>query len=110
METSIIDLSWFCFVVPLGIVLIVAVFGARSRFRYAKRIREAQKRGAFEDMNTPKQKNRFRWGALAALIGVVGVMSSLVALVLQRLGVIPLSIGIVFMSLGLFGTRAVIAG
>ena len=56
METNTIDLSWLCFVIPMGIVLVVTIFGTRSRLRYAKRIMDAQNRSAFDDMNTPKQK------------------------------------------------------
>jgi len=110
METNTIDLSWLCLVIPMGIILIVAIFGTRSRLRYAKRIREAQNRGAFDDMNTPKQKTRFRWLALMALIGVIGAMGSLAILILQRFGIILIPMGIVLASLGLFGVLGAIAG
>src|SRR5687767_10369420 len=110
METNTIDLSWLCLVIPMGIMLIAAFFGTRSRLRYAKRIMETQNRGAFNDMNTPKQKTRFRWLALLALTGVIGAMGSLIVLILQSFGMVPISIGIVFVSLVAFGVLGAIAG
>lgn len=110
MVTNTIDLSWLCFVILMGIIFVTAFFGTRSRLRYAKRIMEAQKRGAFDDMNTPKQKTRFRWLASIALIGIIGAMSSLAILILQRFGIIPISMGIVLACLGLFTVLGAIAG
>lgn len=110
METRTVDLSWLCLVILLGIVLIAAIFGTRSGLRYAKRIMDAQNRGAFDDMNTPKQKGRFRWLALMALSGVIGAMGSLAIILLQRFGIILIPVGIVFASLGVFGVLGAIAG
>ena len=110
METNIIDLSWLCFVIPIAIVLIAAIFGTRSRLRYVKRIMEAQNTGAFDDMNIPGQKSRFRWLALTALIGVIGAMGSLAILILQQVGIILIPVGIVFASLSVFGVLSAIAG
>ena len=110
METRTIDLSWLCLVIPMGIILIAAVFGTHSRLKDAKRIMDAQNRGAFDDMNTPKQKGRFRWLALMALIGVIGAMGSLAIIILQRFDIILIPVGIVFASLGVFGVLGAIAG
>jgi hypothetical protein len=110
METNTIDLSWLCLVVPIGIIPIAAILGTRSRLRYAKRIKEAQGGGAFDDMNTPKQITRFRWLALIALIGIVGAMGSLMMLILQRFGMISIPAGIIFVFLGAFGILGTIAG
>lgn len=110
METKTIDLSWLCLVIPIVIILIASILGTRSRLRYAKRIVDAQNRGAFDDMNTPEQKTRFRWLALIALIGVVGAICSLLTLILQRFGVISIPTGIIFVSMGVFGTLGAIAG
>jgi len=81
METTTIDLSWLCIVIPIGIIVVIAILGTRSRLRYARRIREAQARGAFEDMNTPKNKARFRRFASLALTGTLGLMISFVMLI-----------------------------
>ena len=88
----------------------IAISGTRSKLRYARRIMEAQARGAFGDMNTPKQKTRFRWLALTALIGVIGAMGSLAILILQQFSIILIPVGIVFASLSVFGVLSVIAG
>ena len=110
MEANTINLSWLCLVIPIGIIVLVAVLGTRSRLRYVKRIWDAQARGAFNDMNAPKQKTRFRWLALLALLGVIGTMSSLMISVLQRFVVIPIPVGIVLVVFGVFGILTAIAG
>ena len=80
METTV-DLSWLCIVIPIGIIAVAALLGTRSRLKYAQRIRDAQARGAFADINTPKNKSRFRRFAFLALIGTLGLMVSLVMLI-----------------------------
>jgi len=94
----------------MGIILIAAVFGTHSRLKDAKRIMDAQNRGAFDDMNTLKQKGRFGWLALMALIGVIGAMGSLAIIILQRFDIILIPVGIVFAFLGVFGVLGAIAG
>jgi hypothetical protein len=76
-------LTAFCISIPIGILVLAAIFGTRSRLRYADRIRTAQARGAFEDMNAPENKSRFRRLAIFALIGVLGMVLFLVILILQ---------------------------
>ena len=110
MEITTIDLSWLCIVIPAGIIIIAAIFGTRSRLRYVRQIREAQVRGAFDDMNMPKQKPRFRLLALTALLGVTGMMGSVAILILQSLGLIIIPVEIVFVSLGVFGVLGTMAG
>lgn len=110
MGTTTIDLSWLCFVIPIGIIGIIAVLGTRSRMRYAQRIMDAQRRGAFNDMNDPKQRARFRWLALTALIGISGAMSSLAMLILLKLLMIQIPIGVVLVLFAVFGAMSVVAG
>jgi len=72
-----------CVAIP-GTILIVIAFvrSVRSRMKYADRIRAAEARGAFTDMNS-LNKTRFRFWALFTLIGVLGMTLSLGVLVLQ---------------------------
>lgn len=72
-----------CLSIPLGILVVAAVLGTRSKLRYAKRIQDAQARGAFADMNAPEYKSRFRLLALFALIGVLGMTLSIAILFVQ---------------------------
>ena len=76
-------LTILCLSIPAGILIIAAVLGTRSRLRYADRIREAQAKGAFADMSTPKNKSRFRRLAIFALIGVLGMALSIAVLFIQ---------------------------
>src|SRR5918996_1923305 len=94
METTTSDLSWLCVVIPIGIIVLAAILGTRSRLRYARRIREAQARGAFADMNTPENKSRFRRLAALALIGLLGVILSIIILVLLQGSKAPSFLGI----------------
>jgi hypothetical protein len=77
-------LSAICISIPIGILIVAAIFGARSKMKYANQIREAQAKGAFKDMNTPEYKSRTRPFALIALIGLLGMVLSLVILVFQQ--------------------------
>ena len=76
-------LAGFCLSIPVGILVLAAILGTRSRLRYANRIRAAQARGAFSNMNTPQIRSRFRRLAIFALTGVLGMIFSLVILVVQ---------------------------
>ena len=111
METTTINLSWLCIVIPIGIIVVVAILGTRSRLRYASRIREAQARGAFADMNTPENKSRFRRLAMIALIGLLGMIVSIAILVLQQASKAHSFYGITFVAVAIiFGIIASIAG
>ena len=79
-----IFLKVLCVSVPIGILILVAVLGTRSRLRYADQIRKAQARGAFNDMNTPEYKSRTRHYALIALIGLSGMVLSIAILIFQQ--------------------------
>jgi hypothetical protein len=103
------DLSWLCLVAILLIMIPVIYYGTRSRLRYARRIREAQARGAFVDMNTPENKSRFRRLALLALIGVLGMVSSFVML-FQPWIRLPLPVGIIIAAFIVFGILASVGG
>jgi hypothetical protein len=110
MATMTIDLSWLCIVIPIGIIVVVAILGTRSRWRYARRIQEAQARGAFADMNTYENKSRFRRLAVMALVGLLGMILSIAILVLQQASKAPSFVGITIASAILFGIIASIAG
>jgi hypothetical protein len=89
-------------------MIVVAILGTRSRLRYARRIFDAQTKGAFTDMNSPEAKSRSRRLAFLALIGTVGTIISFVILVIPRLNWIP--VPIVFTAFCVFGIIAAIAG
>lgn len=110
METTTINLSWLCIVVPVGVMVVAAILGTRSKLRYASRIFNAQARGAFADMNTPEAKFRFRRLAVLALIGAVGMIISLVILIIQWLGGILVPFGVTLISVCVFGVVTAIAG
>ena len=110
METTTIDLSWLCLVFGAVIFVGMAVLGTRSRLRYARRLREAQSRGAFADMNTPENKSRVRRLAVLALIGLLGGILSIAILVLQQASRDPRFAGITIVAAILFGIIAAIAG
>lgn len=109
MQTTTMDLSWLWFVIPVGIVMVAAVFGTRSRLRYARRIRDAQARGAFADMNTPETSSRIRRFALLALTGVLGIVFSFV-LLLQPWIRIPVPFGVIIAVFVVFGLMASLGG
>ena len=110
MSTITFNLSWLCMPIYIRIILIFAVFGMRSRLRYAKRIKDAQSRGAFNDMSNPDQNSRFRWLALTALVGVLGAIASIGILLLRLLGIYLLPLEIVLIAFGIFGALGAIAG
>jgi hypothetical protein len=110
MDTTTIDLSWLCFVILIGITVLVAVLGTRSRLRYARRLREAQARGAFADLNTPENKSRFRRLAIFALIGMLGMILSLAILFLQLRSPFAHYYGITLGVAIVFGITGFIAG
>jgi hypothetical protein len=76
-------LTVLCMSIPVGMLVVIAIWGTRARLKYANRLQEALARGAFADMNTPENKSRFRRLAVFALIGLLGMISSLAVLVLQ---------------------------
>ncbi len=78
-------LSVICISIPIGILIVAAVLGTRSKMKYANQIREAQARGAFKDMNTPEYKSRFRHFALIALIGLSGMFLFFAILIFQQI-------------------------
>lgn len=109
MQSTTIDLSWLCFVILVGIVIVAAVFGTRSRLRYARRIREAQARGAFADMNTPENRSRIRRFALLALTGTLSIVFSIVML-LQPWIRIPVPFGVIIVVFVIFAIMASVGG
>jgi len=77
LETAI------CLFIPLGILGVAAIFAIRSRLRYMHRIREAQNRGAFADLNTPENKFRLRRLVVIGLVAVLGTALSSAVLICQ---------------------------
>jgi len=74
MKTYTLDLSFLCcLVIPVIIIFVVAAYGARSKLRYGRRIRDAWARGAFADMNLPENKKRVRHYLLLIFIGWFGI-------------------------------------
>lgn len=103
------DQSWLCFIPVMLIMIPVIYYGTRSRLRYARRIREAQARGAFADMNTPENKSRFRRFALLALMGTLGIALSIVIL-LQPWIRLPVPFGVIIAVFIVFGIMASVGG
>jgi hypothetical protein len=110
METTTIDLSWLCLVITFGIAVVVIILDTRSRLRYESRIRDAQARGAFADMNTPENKSRVRRLAALALIGSLGMISSIIILVLLRGNQPSTFSGVLVAGVIIFGIIASISG
>ncbi len=92
MKSYTIDLSWLCLALCIPAFLIGIFFIARLRFkaglREYQRYKEAQSRGAFSAMNTPKQIFKFRWLAILALLCLLGMLVSLGILVLNLFGLL----------------------
>jgi hypothetical protein len=109
MESTAIDLSWLCLVAVMVLMIPVIYFGTLSRLKYAKRIRDAQARSAFVDMNTPENASRFRRFAFLALIGSLGMIISILMLV-QRWVRIPVPFGVLIAAFFVFGIIASVAG
>ena len=105
-----IFLTVLCVSIPIGILVLAAVLGTRSKLKYADRIREAQARGAFADMRTPEYKSRFRLLALFALIGVLGMILSIAILFVQLTTKFANLYGITLAVALIFGTIGASAG
>ncbi len=113
-----IDLSWLtipiclavCLPVYVAIVAILITFSMRSRIKYAKRIKDAHARGAFDDMSSPEHQRRNRWLAFTALVGLLGAMASVGMLLLKLSNVVVLPIEVIFIAFGIFGSLSAIAG
>lgn len=103
------NLTWLCVVVLVLIMTVVIYFGTRSKLKYANRIREAQAKGAFEDISTPEVKSRYRRFAVLSLFGSFGMIFSIVILFIQRANgnILP---GITIIAAIVFGMIATIGG
>ena len=110
MKTLDFLLTILCFSILVGILVVAAILGTRSRLRYAARIRAAQARGAFADMNTPEYKSRFRHLAVFALVGLLGTVLSIVILAIQLRTKFADFAGITIVVAVLFGVVAAVAG
>ena len=104
-----INASWLCFVIPLGLFLLVMYFGIRSRLRYYKRLSEARSRGVFEDMGEgPKRK--FRSLSIIALVGLIGIACSFGLFLLTSLRTISISFMFIIVLFGISGLMSATAG
>ena|SRR5688572_27262166 len=103
-------LTILCISIPIGVLVVAAILGTRSRLRYADRLREALSKGAFADMNTPQHKARFRRIAVLAMVGLFGMILSMGILVVQLQTKFASFYGITVVVAVLFGVMASIAG
>lgn len=110
MESTTTDLSWLCLVAVMVIMIPVIYFGITSRLNYGKQIFDAQAKGAFADLNTPKAKSRTRRLALIALIGQIGMILFFVIFFVQRANGILVFSGVTISVAFVFGITAAIAG
>ena len=99
-----------CFVAFIGVVSVLMTFSIRSRLKYAKRIQDAQARGAFADLNMPQNKSRFRRLATNALIGIFGMILSVAILVIPWVGKTSTFSEVVIVIAILFGILCSVAG
>jgi len=104
LETAI------CLFVPAGILVVAAVLGTRSRLRYVRRIREAQNRGAFADLNTPENKFRLRRLVVIGLVAVLGMVLSTAVLIVQMATRFSNQYVIIVSAMLIFGVIGTIAG
>ncbi len=109
-----INLTWLCIPVCLvgflGIFITLITFSVRSRLRYAERIRAAQARGAFADLNRPENESRFRRLAFMALVGILGMVLSIAILFLPWTGKTSMALGIITVVALIFGIIGSVAG
>ena len=114
VNSMTIDLTWLCLPIGLigflGVITILITLSVRSRLRYAKRIQDAQARGAFADLNMPQHKSRFRRLAITALIGIFGMILSFAILVLPWAGKTRTFSGVMIVVALIFGIICSIAG
>ena len=87
---SIESLGLVCFtglflLAYIAVFVAIAIVSTRAKQRSARQILKAQARGAFADMETPENKSRFRRLAVVSLIGLLGMVLSVVIVVWQWL-------------------------
>ena len=63
---------------------VMTAFGMLTRWQYARRFWKAYASGAFADLNTPEVRSRMHRLSLVALVGVIGMILSLVFLIVQQ--------------------------
>ena len=110
METTTINFSWLCIVIPIGIMIIVAFLGTRSKLHYARRIIDGQANDPFKVLKSPEAKSRIKRLAILTIIGVLGTIISLAILVIQRMNKIPVPFETILAAFIVFGILAVITG
>jgi hypothetical protein len=93
----------------MGIVTVIAIISTRSKWQSARRIFDAQRRGAFKDLNKPENKFRYRRFATFALIGSLGMMVSIASLILPQVRQTKI-FGIVVIMVVIFGIIGSVAG
>lgn len=98
-----------CLIIPIGILVVAAILGTRSRLRYMHRIREAKNRGAFADMNTPENSARLRLLAVIILVALFGMVISIAVFIVQMATKFSNHYGIIITALLFFGVIGTIA-
>jgi hypothetical protein len=104
------NFSWLCVAAFIALMIPVIYFGITSRLKYAKQILDAQAKGAFSDLNTPKVKSRFRRLAVVALIGLSGMTLFLLGFVILQVNRMIAYSGVVITIAILFGISGAAAG
>lgn len=84
MEPTTSDIPWLCIISGIVLFSVITAFGMLSRWRYARRFWKAYARGAFAGLNTPEVKSRMHRLSVVALIGVIGMILSVVVLIVQQ--------------------------
>jgi hypothetical protein len=104
------NLTSLCFVALILIMVPVIYYGTRSKLQYARQIFDAQAKGTFSDLNTPKVKSHIRRLAAFALIGVSGMILSFVVFVILLVNGSNAYFGVVISVAILFGVIGATAG
>ena len=90
----------------IGVFAAIAIVSTQAKQRSANRILKAQAEGAFADLETPKNKLRFRFLAGIALFGVSGMTCSITTFVIDMATRFanrdwaPLLVALIFGSIG----------
>ena len=70
-------LAGLCLLTYIAVFAAIVIVTTQAKQRSARRIMRAQARGAFDDLETPKNRFRFRLLAGIALFGVLGFTCSI---------------------------------
>src|SRR5690349_10996507 len=111
MEPTTSDFPWLCLISGIVLFGVITAFGMLARWRYARRFWKAYTRGAFADLNKPKLKSRMYRLSVMALIGVIGMVVSVLVLVVQQTsGFLRAYSDVTLIVAAIFAVTAIIAG